>query len=744
LTQALVSVGIIATDLAAETTMSVWAILLSWIGAMWSWFRRRDRNVGTKLLLAIGMLAALMLFFHTLLWGRELNDTRLTLVRLLVQVQVLHSFDLPRRKDLGYSMVIGLILMGVASTLSQTMVFGGMLLLFLALALPVLVMDYRARLGVRACQPVGLKGGTRRADRPKEIGLPGIFIVIVALGLVIFVAMPRLPGYQLRSFPMSALISTQGKFDNQSVINPGYIRQGEVPRESGQFGQGTSAQQGTGQVDQTYYYGFNRRINQNLRGEMVPQVVMRVRSQAEGFWRVMGFDRYTGQGWEISRNDRTQTLSRPSWSYQFFLTPKLRSTRTQQVVQTYTLVSDLPNVIPALDQPIEVFFPTEQVAVDPEDGLRSPLPLTTGLTYTVISQVAERDRTRLQQARSTFPQQRDNPYLQIPAPLAPRLKQVAQDLLATANRPITSDYEKALFLAQALKQRYTIQVDIPPLAPNQDLVEAFLFEHQGGAPDHFPTVLTMLLRSIGISARLATGFAPGQFNPFTGLYIVKNTDAYAVTEVYFHRYGWFAFDPIPGHPLTPPTIQPDQSFSLLRRVWNWVAGWLPSPVTSWLNWFVGGLLSRVGQLLSQWLALFSRGWLGWLVGAMLLTGVGWLGWLGWLGWQRWRYWRQLRRLAPMERLYRQLLDWLSTQGLTKHPAQTPWEYARQVQAQAKDIDQGATVETITQAYMAWRYGVQGGQEPALNHLHQQLRRSQTAARRQVWVQRYRALRNWRP
>jgi transglutaminase-like putative cysteine protease len=497
-------------------------------------------------------------------------------------------------------------------------------------------------------------------------------------------------------------------------------------------------------VDQTYYYGFNRRINQNLGGEMVPQVVMRVRSQAEGFWRVMGFDRYTGQGWEISRNDRTQTINRPSWSYQFFLPTQLRSTPTHQVVQTYTLVSDLPNVIPALDQPTEVFFPTQQVAVDPEDGLRSPLPLTKGLTYTIISKVPERDRTLLQQARSSFPQRRENAYLQIPATIAPRLRQVAQDLLATANRPITSDYEKALFLAQALKQRYTIQFDIPPLAPNQDLVEAFLFEHQGGAPDHFSTVLTMLLRAIGISARLATGFAPGQFNPFTGLYIVKNTDAYAITEVYFHRYGWFAFDPIPGHPLTPPTIQPDRSFSVLRQVWNWVAGWLPSPVTSWLNWVVAGLLSKVGQLLGQWLALLSRGWLGWLAGAMLLTGVGWLGWLSWHGWRRWHYWHQLQRLAPMERLYRQLLDWLRTQGLPKHPAQTPWEYARQVQAQGQDTLQITTVETITQAYVAWRYGGQHRHGADLNHLNRQLRRLQTAARRQAWVQRYTAVSNWRP
>jgi Transglutaminase-like enzymes, putative cysteine proteases len=64
-----------------------------------------------------------------------------------------------------------------------------------------------------------------------------------------------------------------------------------------------------------------------------------------------------------------------------------------------------------------------------------------------------------------------------------------------------------------------------------------------------------MLRSIGIPARLVGGYAPGEFNPFTGLYVVKNTDAYMMTEVYFPEHGWFAFNPIPGMQLIPPSIE---------------------------------------------------------------------------------------------------------------------------------------------------------------------------------------------
>lgn len=726
LAQMLVIIGIVATDTAAETSMSLWAIPLSILGATWSWRNREQRNITVKFLLAIGMSAALILFFRDLLFGGQLNDTRLVLAQLLVQVQVLHSFDLPRRKDLGYSMVIGLILTSVACTLSQTMIFGLWLLLFLAVALPVLVMDYRSRLGLQRWQ---WPTGDNHSQRRKFTSLLPLFGTVVALGLLIFALMPRLPGYQLQTFPVSAPIETQGEFDNERVLNPGYVGQGRgTGQGEAQGGQGGAPETGQGEVDDTFYYGFGTKINQNLRGKLTEKVVMRVRSQAEGFWRVMAFDKYTGQGWEMSRNDDTETITRNSWSYKFYVPIKVRLNKIRRVVQTYTMVSDLPNVIPALDQPKEVFFPTQEIALDHENGLRSPIPLSEGLTYTVISEVPYRDRSKLQQAKSQFPNAVNNPavrnpYGEINPKLQPKLKQLAEELLAQANSPITSDYEKALFLAQALKQRYSIQPDVPFLSEDEDLVEAFLFKHKGGYPDHFSTSLTVLLRAIGMSTRLVTGFSPGEFNPFTGYYVVKNTDAYAMTEVYLHKYGWFAFDPIPGHPLIPPSIEENQTFGALKAFWKWVAGWLPSPVTGWLTGAIGGLMTFIGNTIGRFLALFRQGWLGWLVGITTMLGVAFAGWLSWLGYQRWHYWRSLQHLAPTARLYQQLIDWLGTQGIRKHPAQTPLEYARVVQTQtAPAIHQ--TTQRITAAYLAWRYGDQPADLRQLQTALQQLQRQQ--------------------
>jgi transglutaminase-like putative cysteine protease len=699
LSQAMVLLGIIATDVAANVTdepsMSLWAIPLSIAGAYWSWRQRKRRNVTTKFCIAIGMLLALGGFFMGL--REQLNDTRLVLAELLIQLQILHSFHMPRRQDLGYSMVIGLILIGVASTLSQTMIFGLVLLIFLAIALPVLVLDYRSRLDL---------SGQFDQSPFKRAGLSiqrlGTFLaIILVVGLAIFLVMPRFPGYQLRTFPVSGRID-QSFENNQQVINPGYVKDGNLT-EGRVLREGERGQFRPGELDDEFYYGFNTRINQNLRGQMKPRIVLRVRSQAEGFWRVLGFDRYLGQGWEISRNEQTRTLARSSWSYQFFLPRPITLNKTREVVQTYTVVSELPNLIPALTQPKELFFPTPQIALDMEGTLRSPVGLPEGLTYTVISEVPYRDRTRLQQAPNQYSLPIRDIYLDVPSDIRDRVRSQTETLLAKSPKPLTNAYETALFLAQSLKQQYSLQPELPYLNPKEDLVEAFLFKYQGGYPDHFSSVLTIMLRSIGIPSRLIVGFGPGQFNPFTGLYEVWNTDAYAMTEVYFPKFGWFAFDPIPGHELLPPSIEEDQTFTVLQQFWKWVAGWLPSPVRNFLSQVFTTTTGWIVSLVAWVTGLLSQGWMGVLVGLLLGAGSGLLGWLAWQGWRKWSYRRWLAKLPPMERLYRQMVNWLSMQGHDKKTAQTPFEYLHHLRdSQPKQrVD---AIEFISEAYVRWRYG----------------------------------------
>jgi hypothetical protein len=57
--------------------------------------------------------------------------------------------------------------------------------------------------------------------------------------------------------------------------------------------------------------------------------------------------------------------------------------------------------------------------------------------------------------------------------------------------------------------------------------------------------MVVLLRTVGIPARLVTGFLPGEWNEFGNYYRVRQQDAHAWVEVFFPRSGWITFDPTP-------------------------------------------------------------------------------------------------------------------------------------------------------------------------------------------------------
>jgi hypothetical protein len=70
-----------------------------------------------------------------------------------------------------------------------------------------------------------------------------------------------------------------------------------------------------------------------------------------------------------------------------------------------------------------------------------------------------------------------------------------------------------------------------------------------GFCEQIGTTLVVMLRELGIPARLAVGYTPGERNPFTGLYEVKASDAHAWADVYFPGIGWQGFDPTAAVPL---------------------------------------------------------------------------------------------------------------------------------------------------------------------------------------------------
>jgi len=88
--------------------------------------------------------------------------------------------------------------------------------------------------------------------------------------------------------------------------------------------------------------------------------------------------------------------------------------------------------------------------------------------------------------------------------------------------------------------RYSLK---PGIAPDGDQLAFFLFQSKKGYCSYFAFAMTLLLRSIGIPARIAAGFF---LDPGAGAfdyYQVRSDMAHAWVEVPFPNYGWIEFDP---------------------------------------------------------------------------------------------------------------------------------------------------------------------------------------------------------
>jgi hypothetical protein len=134
-------------------------------------------------------------------------------------------------------------------------------------------------------------------------------------------------------------------------------------------------------------------------------------------------------------------------------------------------------------------------------------------------------------------------YLQLPKPLDPRIRQLAHEITREAGA--VTPYDKAKAIETYLKTRfgYTLNLTIN----GEDPLSEFLFDVREGHCEYFATAMVILLRTIGIPARLVNGFQMGEFNDVNRMFTVRQSDAHSWAEVYFpHARAWVEFDPTPA------------------------------------------------------------------------------------------------------------------------------------------------------------------------------------------------------
>jgi hypothetical protein len=156
--------------------------------------------------------------------------------------------------------------------------------------------------------------------------------------------------------------------------------------------------------------------------------------------------------------------------------------------------------------------------------------------------------------REDYPLEIREAYLQLPN-LSSRLRSLAHELAAGAATPYDVAPRVEAYLSGNL--RYTLDLrhesDLDPL-------DDFLFFRKAGNCEYFAASMTVLLRVVGIPARVVNGFQRGEWNEVGQFYAVRQRDAHSWVEVFFPQVGWVTFDP------SPRAAFEDQAFGASSRL----------------------------------------------------------------------------------------------------------------------------------------------------------------------------------
>jgi hypothetical protein len=211
----------------------------------------------------------------------------------------------------------------------------------------------------------------------------------------------------------------------------------------------------------------------------------------------------------------------------------------------FTFLAPSTSVLYAPEAPVTVSVPTVyEYRTDRKDygALRPVIPVREQQRYSLLASVSVASIAELRQAGTAYPGW-VRTYLQLPPRLPDPVRQEAWRAVGDA----TTVYDAASAIENYLRGfRYSTRVPVP--AGGKDWVSFLLFDSKEGYCDYFATAMTVMLRAVGVPARVATGYVTGDWDPLTQSYLVTERHAHSWTEVYFPRYGWISFEPSANRP----------------------------------------------------------------------------------------------------------------------------------------------------------------------------------------------------
>ncbi len=323
-------------------------------------------------------------------------------------------------------------------------------------------------------------------------------------------------------------------------------------------------------------------------------VVARVRSAVASYWKGESLDTY------IPGDDRkgvwVRTLPQGR-RLSNLLRDDEDEQNSQKYLQTFFIDRDL-------DSPIAGYDPVAWAL--PLDGRGRP-DLSAGTAYQAVSTVPDLSAEGLRADQGEW---LSDEYSRLPEGSSD-----LEALTAAVVQDAESDFDRAAAIASYLHNLEYDATAESQLQPSAPLTEFISGQRPGSSMD-FATASVLMARAAGLQSRVATGYLPGKFNPYSGASTVVENGAHAWAEVRFRDAGWVPFDPStrPDLPV-PPEIakQPPHGLSTL--------------IEHRLGDNMASAASRTpGALQALWRALTESWATGAAAGVVVVMGVASLAW----------------------------------------------------------------------------------------------------------------------
>jgi transglutaminase-like putative cysteine protease len=283
----------------------------------------------------------------------------------------------------------------------------------------------------------------------------------------------------------------------------------------------------------------------------------------------------------------------------------------------------------------ELALPGLTLTRGPELQWLSPRPITERLRLNASAHLGWRAGERLSRLER-------QPLLELP-PGNPRALAWARELAGQPRFAALAPGERAEALAAALLAHVRTGDFIYTLSPGRygetspHVIDEFWLDRRLGFCEHFASAFVVLMRGMGVPARIVTGFQGWDADTQDGYHVVRNANAHAWAEFWVEGRGWLRSDPTaavaPNRVIQGLALQPQPGvigqlnptlWRALRSGWETVNNRWQQLVLNYSRDNQFDLLKKMGFEQPDWAALGQA--LAGIILALALASAAWLRW----------------------------------------------------------------------------------------------------------------------